>query len=193
MKLCLNNLLLLTLIIGALLLIFIKSGTEEHFVQNIPKKCYPIIDPTTLKSLDIKTEKGQNILKQYMVFHFQKYLTDTKNDWNYILPTELEKMDRSKIFVLDVRKPEDYKKMHIMGSINIFWLDLMKPENLAKLPKDKKIIIICYVGHTASQILVLLKLLGYDAVVLKFGMGVSPKRGVPVAGWTDYGFPVNTN
>ena len=52
----------------------------------------------------------------------------------------------------------------------------------------KKIIIICYVGHTASQVLVMLKLLGYKAKVLKFGMGESPSKEVPVAGWNKYGF-----
>lgn len=34
----------------------------------------------------------------------------------------------------------------------------------------------------------LLKLLGYDVVSLKFGMGKSPAPGVPVAGWEDFGF-----
>ena len=56
--------------------------------------------------------------------------------------------------------------------------------------QNKKILVICYVGHTASQVLVILKLLGYNAKVLKFGMGLSPAVGVPVAGWTDYGLPV---
>jgi rhodanese-related sulfurtransferase len=66
----------------------------------------------------------------------------------------------------------------------------MKPDNLKKLPIDKEIIIVCYVGHTASQVLVLLKLLGYNAKVLKYGMGTSPTIGVPVAGWSDFGYNV---
>ena len=99
-------------------------------------------------------------------------------------------MDTSKVFILDVRKPTDYKNGHIKGSLNIFWLDLMNPENLKKLPNDKDIIVVCYVGHTASQVFVLLKMLGYKAKVLKFGMGTSPTEGVPVAGWTNYGFEV---
>jgi hypothetical protein len=35
----------------------------------------------------------------------------------------------------------------------------------------------------------LLKLIGYDVISIKFGYGVSPVKGVPVAGWLDYGFP----
>jgi rhodanese-related sulfurtransferase len=69
-------------------------------------------------------------------------------------------------------------------------MDLLKEENLNKLPKDKKILLICYVGHTASQMVVALKLLGYDVGALKFGMGKSPVEGVPIAGWLDYGYDV---
>ena len=64
----------------------------------------------------------------------------------------------------------------------------MQPKNLAKLPRNKEIILICYVGHTSSQILVMLKLLGYKVRSLKFGMGVSPSKEVKIAGWTSYGY-----
>jgi len=119
----------------------------------------------------------------------QNFIDSTGDDWNYILPEELEK-NPSKYFLLDVRKPDAFKEGHIKGAKNIFWMDLLKPENLAKLPKNKRIIVICYVGHTASQIMVALRLLGYKASTLKFGMGKSPVKGVPVAGWLDYGFDV---
>lgn len=97
-------------------------------------------------------------------------------------------MDKSNIFILDVRKPEDYRRLHIRNSVNIFWLELMKPGNLERLPRDKPIIIVCYVGHTASQILVLLKLLGYNAKVLKYGMGIYPQKDVFNAGLVNFPF-----
>lgn len=151
-----------------------------------------IIDPVTMKPIPICSSRGRELMQGYMVCYFEEYLEKTKNDWNYILPTQLRRMNLDNVYLLDVRKPEDYKAGHIPGSTNIFWLDLMKPENISKLPKDKEIIIICYVGHTASQVLVLLRLLGYKARVLKFGMGVSPQPEVPVAGWTSYGFQTET-
>lgn len=122
----------------------------------------------------------------------QKILTTTKKDWRYILATKLKKdLERGKdYFLLDTRKPSDFKTGHIKGSVNIFWLDLLKEENLKRLPKNKRIIICCYVGHTASQVLIMLNLLGYKATVLKFGMGKSPVVGVPVAGWLNYGYDV---
>jgi rhodanese-related sulfurtransferase len=118
------------------------------------------------------------------------YVKGTEKDWNYITPEELKKdLDRGKKhFILDVRKPEDYEKEHIPGAINIFWLDLFSADNLKKLPRDKKIVVVCYVGHTSSQAVVLLKLIGFEAMGLKFGMGQSPVEGVPVAGWKDFGF-----
>jgi len=122
----------------------------------------------------------------------RSFLSDTGDDWNYITPEELEKdLDNPDWFLLDVRKPEAYDEGHIPGAVNIFWLDLLDKENLEKLPKDKTIVVICYVGHTASQALTILKLLGYKVVALKFGMGISPVEGVPVAGWTDFGFKLD--
>ena len=38
------------------------------------------------------------------------------------------------------------------------------------LPKDKKIIVVCYTGQTAGQVVSILRLLGYDACSLKGGM-----------------------
>lgn len=94
--------------------------------------------------------------------------------------------------LIDLRSEKEYKKMHIKGSKNIFWLTLLDEKNIKKLPKDKLIFLICYVGHTSSQVLTLLKLLGYHAVSIKYGYGLSPVQGVPVAGWLDYGLPVQS-
>jgi len=116
------------------------------------------------------------------------FLKNTGDDWNYVLPSELNDASAGKYFLLDTREPEAYKEGHIKGAINIFWLDLL--ENLDKLPKDKTILVICYVGHTASQVMVVLNLLGYKAKALKFGMGKSPVVGVPIAGWLDYGYDI---
>lgn len=76
------------------------------------------------------------------VSDLRKYLDDTKDDWNYITPEDFQKLrEKGKdkdFFILDIRRPEDFKKGHIPDAKNIFWLDLLKPENLKKLPKDKK-------------------------------------------------------
>ena len=127
--------------------------------------------------------------------NLRNYLKKTKNDWNYITPQEFYEMDKKKnkkkdYLLIDIRRADDFKKGHIAGAKNIYWCDILDDKNLKKLPKNKKIFLICYVGHTSSQVMVLLKLLGYDVTSIKFGMGISPMMGVPVAGWVDYGYPV---
>lgn len=141
-------------------------------------------------------------LKVDLLKRVQEFITDTDTNWNYITPLDLhqklvEPETDEKLFLLDIRKKEDYlSNGHIPNSVNIFWQDLYKSQNLKKLPcplhnPEYTIVIICYVGHTASQTLVLLRLLGFKVVALKFGMGISPVKTVPIKGWLDYNYPLD--
>ena len=85
--------------------------------------------------------------------------------------------------IVSVRKPEDYAKGHIKGAINIPWKEIAKPENLAKLDPNKKIITYCYTGHTGMIAAMVLNVLGYDAVDMKYGM----------MGWTSDSNVLNQN
>jgi len=127
--------------------------------------------------------------KEHILEALLDYMKSVDKGWNYVTTEEL-KGKENKYFILDIRDKDAFKEGHIKGASNIFWQDLLKEENLKKLPKDKTILLVCYVGHTASQMLVALKLLGYKVKSLKFGMGKSPVEGVPVAGWLDYGYEV---
>lgn len=123
----------------------------------------------------------------------QSFLKDTKDDWNYMTPYQFyhKFYKKSKKYtLLDLRRKEDYDKYHIKGSKNIFWLDILEEKNLKELPKKEPIFLICYVGHTSTQVLVLLKLLGYNVISIKFGYGITPSFEVPVAGWCNYNYPV---
>ena len=89
--------------------------------------------------------------------YLRDYLHDTKDDWNYITPADFynQYFGKKHYLLIDLRDKASFDKG---PAKNIYWLDILdKP-----LPKDKKIFLICYVGHTSSQVLVLLKLLGYD-------------------------------
>ena len=125
----------------------------------------------------------------------REYIARTKDDWNYITPRDFyhqyhtNKTQKGNYVLIDIRREEDFAKFHIPGAKNIFWLDLFNDENLRKIPMNKKIFLICYVGHTSSQVMTLLKLLGFDVVSIKFGYGISPAFEVPVAGWTNYLYP----
>jgi rhodanese-related sulfurtransferase len=123
----------------------------------------------------------------------RNYLKSTKNDWNYITPIDFYNdylLKKKDYYLIDLREEKEYKKGHIKGAKNIFWLNILDEKNVKKLPRDKQIFLICYVGHTSSQVMTLLKLLGYQVVSIKYGYGLSPVKGVPVAGWLDYGLPV---
>ena len=129
----------------------------------------------------------------------RKYLHSTKDDWNYITPIDFynkyylkqkNKGNEHDYYLIDLRSRAEYKKGHIKGSKNIYWLNILDEKNLKKIPKNKPIFLICYVGHTSSQVLTLLKLLGYNVISIKYGYGISPIKFVPVAGWLDYGLPI---
>jgi rhodanese-related sulfurtransferase len=76
--------------------------------------------------------------------------------------------DKSYMLV-SLQRPEDYAKGHVPGAINIPYSDIAKEDNLRKLPSDKKIVLICYVGHWAGSAALFLNQLGYEAYDMRFG------------------------
>lgn len=86
-------------------------------------------------------------------------------------------------YVLDIRAPADYAAGHIAGAVNVPLGDLAKPHVLAAFPTDRRILVICYTGHTASIATAILGLLGYDAWTLRFGM-LSWRAASPMAVWS---------
>jgi rhodanese-related sulfurtransferase len=77
--------------------------------------------------------------------------------------------------IVDVRVPKDKKfdQGHLPGAIFIASDQFARPENLAKLPKDKDIIVHCDTGQVQNKILTVLHMLGYDkAYAMKMGLHV---------------------
>jgi rhodanese-related sulfurtransferase len=74
-------------------------------------------------------------------------------------------------FVVSVRSKEDYDKGHIPGAVWMDYKTMFTADNLAKLPSDQQIVVYCYTGQTASQVVSALRVLGYDAYNLLFGFG----------------------
>ena len=72
--------------------------------------------------------------------------------------------------ILSVRSAEHYAKGHLPGAINIPWRTVTKDENLKLLPTDRDIVVYCYTGHTGGVATTALRLLGYKAVNMKFGI-----------------------
>lgn len=76
------------------------------------------------------------------------------------------------LVIVDVRMPKEkkYDQGHLPGAIHIGFKEIAKPENLAKLPKDKDIIVHCDTGHEQNKALSVLRMLGYKAYDMKWGM-----------------------
>jgi len=73
-------------------------------------------------------------------------------------------------YIISVRSAEDYAKGHVPGAVNMSVKELFTAENLATIPPDKDVVLICYTGQTAGQATAGLNMLGYDAYGLLFGM-----------------------
>lgn len=96
----------------------------------------------------------------------------TAADLNSLMKDESE---REEVFLLDLRREEDFEGVgHIEGSLRMDFDAAVVPENLERIPRDKKIVIVCYTGNLAAQLTTIYRLLGFDAAALAYGM----------AGWT---------
>jgi rhodanese-related sulfurtransferase len=87
---------------------------------------------------------------------------------------------------VSMRRPDDFAKAHIETAINVPFGPGMY-DMVSMLPSDKKLVSYCYSGQTANQGIALLRLLGYDAVSLLYGMG-TPRT--DPRGWVNSGYPV---
>jgi rhodanese-related sulfurtransferase len=97
----------------------------------------------------------------------------SQNGWQ-IKAADVHKMITEKkqdFLIVDVRPiPPGQQGGKIAGSIFIPYYEIMKAENLAKLPKDKKLILACVTGQTQNLPIVPLRVLGYDVYTISFGM-----------------------
>ncbi len=138
--------------------------------ENIkPVACGGDTEPTTVITPEPAQTSGDLREATYLSLNQGKPATIAATD----LYNNLDDNDTSNDpFVLSVRKAEHYEIGHIPGAVNIEIKNLFTDEGLSKLPKDKnkKIIVVCYTGHSASQVTALLNLNGYNASALKFGM-----------------------
>jgi rhodanese-related sulfurtransferase len=83
---------------------------------------------------------------------------------------EMIKAKKADFVVVDARpSAAEYSEGHIPGAIQIQVQDMFKPESLKKLPKDKKVILMCGTGQVQNLPVLGLRALGYDARLMAFG------------------------
>lgn len=108
-------------------------------------------------------------LMSEMCVAMEKLFRDLPDDWkkwNLMKVEELKKKvdAKEKVFVLDVRTPEEYKDYHIKGARNIPVKEL--PKRVGELPKDKdaEIVTHCESGFRSAHAAIFLKAYGYTKV-----------------------------
>jgi len=80
------------------------------------------------------------------------------------------KAKKTDFLVVDVRPtPPGQQGGKIPGAIYIPYNEILKADNLKKLPKNKKLVLVCVTGQTQNLPVVALRVLGYDAHTLAFG------------------------
>ncbi len=119
--------------------------------------------------------KSSGVIDLELVRMIQEEIKDAPEKRDYHIKAEdlykWMKLKRDNFVVVDVRTEVDYFKAgHIPGSIFIDYGELFTPENLKKLPKDKKIIVVCEMGASAAMTVIPLRMLGYEAYGLLMGL-----------------------
>jgi len=83
---------------------------------------------------------------------------------------EMIKAKKTDFVIVDVRpNPAEFGEGHIPGAIQITTQDMFKPESLKKLPKNKKVILVCVTGQIQNLPILGLRAMGYDAWTMAFG------------------------
>lgn len=81
-----------------------------------------------------------------------------------------QQANKTDFVIVDVRTdPPGQKGGKIPGAMHIPYNEILKAENLKKLPKDKKIILVCVTGQTQNLPVLVLRSLGYQAYTMSFG------------------------
>jgi len=146
------------------------------------------ISGTKINKLDGKTNKIDSELLETFS-DYCKNLKDAKgtqfanNMLSVANAKEILNDNDEDVTFVSIRKSEDYNKGHIKGAINIPWKKGMQ-ESFESLDPDNTIIVYCYSGQTAAQTVAGLRLLGYDAISLKGGMGTPANKPF---GWKNKG------
>lgn len=103
----------------------------------------------------------------------QKFLRETPANNFFLQPSEILariQSGKNDFVLVDVRSSKEFKAWHLPQAINIPYRFIAELENLAKLPKDKEIILYCNAGHESTKALSILRMLDYKAFSMKWGM-----------------------
>ena len=162
------------LILIAVLLLLSLSGCGA-----IPVSQTPLPPQTTVPAPALTTSPFVALLQ-----NSDKYLKENRPlsiDAQEIYEKAVVQGDYS-YYLVDVRADEHFAKHHIPGAVNIAYADAWRPNKTDFLPRDKKIVVTDYSGHSSSQVAVYWSMLGLDAITMKHGMAAWSKNREVIGG-----------
>ena len=122
----------------------------------------------------------------FLLNDVKAYFNSVTDNANFqIAPADaLALVEAGSVTFVDIRRADDFAAGHVEGAVNIPYGQGMQ-ESFGDLPMNQQIIVTCYSGQTAGQTIAVLRMLGYDAISLQFGMAGAK-------GWTANELPVVT-
>lgn len=152
-----------------------KAGDEDLNAQLVttttalptPTEDYPTLSTTATDVEGAIIELANAYWQDGMVGGMNASGVDVINNENRFA-------DAEDVFVVNYWPQAKYDSAHIDGAVcfdtgNVT-LKSLGMEALSYLPKDKKIVVYCFTGQTSSHVAAYLRILGYDAYTLAFGM-----------------------
>ena len=84
------------------------------------------------------------------------------------------------LFILDIRKKSDWDLNRITGSVHREWEDVGGLIESGAIPKDRDIVVVCYVGQSSGQVTGVMRTLGFRAYSLLDGFNEWKSADYPV-------------
>ncbi|WP_299429901.1 rhodanese-like domain-containing protein [uncultured Meiothermus sp.] len=107
------------------------------------------------------------------------FISTLPADWHGVAPAAAKaQIDAIQPFILDIREVAEFREGHIAGAVNIPLRTL--PANIAKVPRDRPIIVYCRIGHRGALALPFLRGQGYNARSLMGGLNAWTAANLPV-------------
>lgn len=152
---------------------------------------YQDIVETEVNELEETTDYEINADVKAAIEDYYAGLAEVSNSMynNYILNEDMLKMaidSDADMMIVSVRQPGAFAEGHIEGAVNIPYGAGME-QFFGQLPNDRKLVVYCYTGQTAGQVVAALRMLDYDAVSLRGGMGTPANE---PQGWSNQGYEV---
>ena len=92
---------------------------------------------------------------------------DVRDMMDYSIDTANMMKDPREKTIVDLRKPEDYRRGSLEGAKNIYWEEF--ESRFHEIPKERPLYLICYTGETSDEYAQWMEKQGYEAYSIREG------------------------